>query len=219
MFSRRIVAVALPLLMLATGGCDQLFQKREVRALELAEKKRAAGDIEQAIGLYEQALDGTAKTADVHYTLAMIYDEKVKDPLSALHHFHRYLALAPDGSHAKDAKNFVKQDEFKLGTTLSKGALLTQEDAAKLKNENLKLREDLAKAKAPKPTPEPGQAGVQQIPPGSRTYVVQKGDTLASISRKFFKNASRAKDIQDSNFNTLGGTNKIKPGQTLIIPK
>ena len=60
---------------------------------------------------------------------------------------------------------------------------------------------------------------MSEIPAGARTYVVQKGDTLASISRKFFKHASRAKDIQDANSGTLNGTNKIKAGQSLIIPK
>lgn len=215
---RRIAAVVWPFLLLGLSGCDQLFQKKEVRAQELAEKKRVAGDFQAAIALYEQALDGSAKTADVHYTMAMIYDEKVKDPVSALHHFRRYLALAPDGRHAKDAKNFIKQDEFKLGTTLAKGALISQDDAVKLKNENLHLHQQIAQFRAPKPTPAPGQSA-GKIPAGARTYVVQKGDTLASISRKFFKNASRAKDIQDANSATLNGTNKIKAGQSLVIPK
>ena len=215
MLLRKIAGFLLVAGALALGGCDQVFQKRETRALEQAEKKRAAGEFQSALALYEQALDGTSKTAEVHYSMAMIYDEKVKDPAGALHHFHRYLELAPDGKHAKDAKNFVRQDEFKLGTTLSKGALLTQEDAARLKNENLELRRQIVELRAPKPTPGPGQKPA----PGSRTYTVQKGDTLASISRKFFKNASHAKDIQDANHNALGGTNKIKPGQTLIIPK
>jgi membrane-bound lytic murein transglycosylase D len=48
--------------------------------------------------------------------------------------------------------------------------------------------------------------------PGSKTYIVQQGDTLWDISRKFeglsiesIKNLNNLKD------------NKIKPGQTLII--
>ena len=56
------------------------------------------------------------------------------------------------------------------------------------------------------------------IPPGAKTYVVQHGDTLASISRKFYKNSGRWKDIQDANFNSLSGTVKLKQGMTLIIP-
>ena len=45
------------------------------------------------------------------------------------------------------------------------------------------------------------------------------GDTLASISRKFFKSSERWKDIQQANYSKLKGTSKLKPGMTLVIPK
>ncbi len=49
------------------------------------------------------------------------------------------------------------------------------------------------------------------------TYVVQAGDTLVSISKKYYKgNAKRWKDI--CNTNRLVDCNKIKPGQSLVIP-
>ena len=64
-----------------------------------------------------------------------------------------------------------------------------------------------------------GEPVQKPIPPGARTYTVQSGDTLAKISRKFYKNTSRARDIQDANFNALEGTVKIKPGMVLIIPQ
>ena len=63
-----------------------------------------------------------------------------------------------------------------------------------------------------------GEPVQKPIPPGSRTYTVVPGDTLAKISRKYYKNSTRAKDIQDANFNALEGTVTIKPGMTLIIP-
>ena len=77
------------------------------------------------------ALDGTAKTAEVHYKLALTYDDKLKNPLGAMHHFQRYLELKPSGPHAKDARNFVKEDELKLVATLSQGALMSQDDPAR----------------------------------------------------------------------------------------
>ena len=54
--------------------------------------------------------------------------------------------------------------------------------------------------------------------PGTRTYQVQPGDSLASISRKFYGNKTRAKDIQDANMNAVPDERKLKPGVTLIIP-
>jgi len=217
---------------LATTGCDQVFEDRAARSGERADKKAAEGDYQSAILLYEQALDGTEKTADLHFKLAVIYDDKLNDPVGALHHFHRYLALAPKGTHAKDVHAIIKQDEIKLTSSFSSGGTMTQKDAAILKNDNLQLvkkntelREQLRfatqSAQANQQPHQPGKpAEVQQkpIPPGARTYVVAHGDTLASISRKFYKGPGRWKDIQDANFNTLEGTVKLKVGMTLVIP-
>src|SRR5437879_6479430 len=218
---KRIAGVALPLFALALGGCDQAFQNRSTRALNDADKKAAAGDYRAAVAFYEEALDGTAKTAEIHYKLALIYDDKLKDSLSALHHFHRYLEVAPSGPHAKDARAFVKQDELHLLTTLSQGGMLTQEESKRLRNEVATLRQQIAELRAPKPSPPPGIASVTQkpVPVGARTYTVQKGDTLASISRHYYKTSARWKDIQDANFYNLKGTATLRVGQTLVIPK
>jgi len=47
---------------------------------------------------------------------------------------------------------------------------------------------------------------------------VQPGDTLASISRKFYKSSGRWQRILDANSDTLSKPSDLKPGQTLIIP-
>ena len=41
------------------------------------------GDYSSAIQYYEGALDGTADTADVHYKMALLFDDKLKNPLAA----------------------------------------------------------------------------------------------------------------------------------------
>jgi tetratricopeptide (TPR) repeat protein len=214
--------VPLAACLFLLGGCDEAFQNSSARAKEKAEKKYAEGDFHAAIGFYEAALDGSEKSAEIHYRMALIYDDKLKQPVSAIHHFQRYLDLDPKGVHAKDARNFIKEDEMKLVASLNNGALLTQEDAARLKNDNLTLRKQLTELRAmPRFSSQQkggGDMSQKPIPPGARTYVVQPGDTLASISRKFYKNSERWKDIEDANFNSLGGKVKLKPGMTLIIP-
>jgi nucleoid-associated protein YgaU len=51
-----------------------------------------------------------------------------------------------------------------------------------------------------------------------QTYVVQRGDTLASISRKFYKTSTRWKQILDANRNVIDNPKKLVVGQTLVIP-
>src|SRR5207244_10150878 len=99
--------------------------------------KAAQGDYLWAINLYEAALDGTPQSAEVHFKLALLYDDKLNDPLQALHHFKRYLVLDPNGSHAFEVKDFMKRDEVALGTSLSGDSVVTRAEAARLRNENL----------------------------------------------------------------------------------
>ena len=221
---RCALAKALAVLALITApGCDRLFDKGAKDDIAAAEKKAAAGDFRGAAGRYEAALDGTAKTADLHYRLALLYADKLKSPLDAMHHLDRYLELAPDGAKAKDAKALKKETENKLLVQLSNGTPSTQAEAVRLKNENQMLLAKLEALRAPKPppsaTPAKGAQAPKPIPPDARTYTVKPGDTLAKISRQFYKNAARARDIQNANSGLLAGTVNIKPGMVLVIPK
>jgi len=225
----------LPRLCLALAisifpACDRLFDKGSKEDIIAGDKKAAGGDFRGAAALYEGALDGTDKTAEVHYKLALLYDDKLKNPLDALHHMERYIILAPTGMHIRDAKAYKKEGEAKLLTILSKGSPITQQEAIRLKNDNQILREQLTavreqltqlRAQKSQPvTPGSKSEPVQKpIPPGSRTHTVAPGETLSTIAQKYYKNKARWKGIQDANFNSLEGTVKIKPGMVLIIPK
>lgn len=138
------------------AGCDRMMAPRVSQTVKEAEARAAEDDFPRAIALYETALDGTAKTADIHYQLALLYDDKLNDSLNALHHFKRYLALSPTGTHAADAKKFLKRDELSLVTNLSGDAVVSRGEAARLKNENMTLRKELEdlRARAKAPTPE-----------------------------------------------------------------
>ncbi len=216
--------IAWTAMALLTGGCDRLFDKGSKDELAAGDKKAAAGDFRGAVEAYEAALDGTPKTANAHWKLALIYDDKLKSPSDAIHHFERYLSAAPSGSHARDAKAMIKQAETRLN--LGQGAAAVQGEVVRLKNENLQLRKTLAEVRAQKAaTPPPAavaaKAGEQvqkPIPAGKRTHVVKPGETMASIAQIYYKNKGRWKDIQDANFYATNGTPKIRPGQTLIIP-
>jgi LysM repeat protein len=211
------------------GGCDRLFDKGSKDELAAGDKKAASGDFHGAVNAYEAALDGTEKSASAHWKLALLYDDKLKVPRDAIHHLERYLELAPNGTHAKDAKAMLKQAETRLALAQGKGTFTTQEEAVRLKNDNLQLRKMLAELRTQKSatppsvvagakTAKPGEQPQKPIAPGQRTHVVKPGETMASIAQTYYKNKGRWKDIQDANFYSTNGTPKIKPGQTLIIP-
>src|SRR3954463_7056137 len=195
-FNKFGTALALGLALAVTTGCDRMITPRSAQIIKDAENKTADGNYLRAIALYESALDDSPRRADVHSRLAILYDDKMQEPLHALHHFKRYLTLAPSGPHANEVKNFMKKAELELGTSLSGDSVVSRAEAARLKNENLTLRkelEDLRAHRAPDKPQADTTAGEKKPGAGPRTYVVREGDTLASISRKFYKSTGRWK--------------------------
>jgi LysM repeat protein len=210
-------------LALAATSCDRMITPRSAQIIKDAENKTADGNYLRAITLYESALDDSPRAADVHYRLALLYDDKMHEPLHALHHFKRYLTLAPSGPHATEVKNFMKKDELELGTSLSGDSVVSRAEAARLKNENLALRKEVedqrarhSNEKIPADTKIAGTDKKSSNTP--RTYVVRQGDTLASISRKFYKSSGRWKKIRDANKGVIDDPAKLKPGTALTIP-
>lgn len=213
------------MLAIVLAGCDRSPFDKVERGMDQAEQRQAAQDYRGAVSSYEQALDGTAKTAEAHFRIAVLYADKLNNTIGAVHHFRRYMELQPNGSHVRDAKLNLDRLELNLATKLAGGTLISHADAMRLKNENAELRRQLNARDNP---PTVGGASTADKPaareadrkpaPGTRTYQVKPGDTLASISRKFYKTKARAKDIQDANRIAVPDVTKLKTGQTLIIP-
>src|SRR5260370_34468093 len=112
-----VVCICLSIsLACISAGCARMMTTRYAQLVKDAEAKAAQGDFLRAINLYEAALDDSPRCAEIHYKLALLYDDKMNDPFNAVHHYKRYLTLSPSGSHAVDAKNFMKRDEVTLVT-------------------------------------------------------------------------------------------------------
>src|SRR5881398_223654 len=92
------------LLALIIAGCDRMITPPHAQQLKDADTKAVSGDFARAISLYESALEDRPSDAEVHYKLGLLYDDKMNDPLNAVHHFKRYLTIAPGGAHAADVK-------------------------------------------------------------------------------------------------------------------
>jgi tetratricopeptide (TPR) repeat protein len=206
-------------------GCDRLLPSRYNQLVQDADNKATQGDFGRAINLYEAALDDSPRCAEVHYKLALLYDDKLNDPVSALHHFRRYLALSPNGPHANDAKNSIRRDELAALTSLSGDSIVTRAEAARLRNENLNLHRQLearagtAQSAASKlQSRDATSTKTASQKSGERTYTVREGDTLASISRKFYKSPNRWHQILEANRKSIRDPKKLTVGQTLIIP-
>ncbi|HEY8902866.1 MAG TPA: LysM domain-containing protein [Chthoniobacterales bacterium] len=223
--------------ILGLGGCDQFsLPAARAKVEEQARDAENAGDHQRAIRLYESLLDGTAKSAKIHYSLGLIYDDKLKDSVSALHHFRRFLEMSDDEAAKKEVRQYIDRLQLKVTAEAADSGIMTKREAVRLKNENLKLQEQVMHLQAElsearkRPIGRTGRdakgfssnpttaAAERAIGPETRTYTVQEGDTLASIARKFYKSSARWKDIADANQTLLNGSVNLKIGEVLIIP-
>ena len=212
------------LLLCGLAGCDRVGSSRYAQLIQDAEGKSAQGDFARAVDLYEAALEDSEslRKAEVHYKLAVLYDDKLNDPVSALHHFRRYLALTPNGPHVKDVKESIQRDEIAALTALSGDSVITRAEAARLRNENLTLHKELetrvAASRIGSEKPQTNEAKKAGVKKAAQTYVVQSGDTLFSISRKLYKSPKHWKDILEANKKNIRDPKDLTVGQTLIIP-
>jgi LysM repeat protein len=222
--SSNLVCVCLAIFLLCgLVGCDRLGSSRYAQLARDADSKSAQGDYARAINLYEAALDDSPQSAEVHYKLALLYDDKLNDPIGALHHFKRYLSLNPNGPHAKEVKESMERDRIAALTALSGDSVITRTEAVRLRNENLMLHKELETRTASRTAFEKSQTNdTNSKKPGGKksgqTYVVRPGDTLFSISRKFYKSPKHWKHILEANRKSIRNPKDLTVGQTLVIP-
>jgi nucleoid-associated protein YgaU len=67
---------------------------------------------------------------------------------------------------------------------------------------------------APSPSAAPAGGGVPTV----RMYVVQSGDSLSKISKKFYGDANKWKQIFEANRDVVKNPDMIQPGWRLRIP-
>lgn len=125
------------------GGCDLLTLSQAGRGIREGNEAVQRGEFQKAVECYEAALDGTMLTAEAHYRLGLVYEDKLKNEVAALHHFERYLELAPQGQFATEVKGYVGRLRLVIVSRLAEGNVVPAQEAARLKNENLELRQEL----------------------------------------------------------------------------
>jgi len=192
-------------------GCLPVGQADSGKLVRMAEEREKASDYAGAIDLYEKALDGTASTADVHFRLGLLYLDDANLPLSAAHHFERYLSFRPDGDLAEEARDYRGRAEREVLTRSGELGILTRDESARLKNENLALRRQLA-ARDGK------GSGMTPLFDRARIYEVQSGDTYAVIARKVYGNPANWKTLEEANRSRVPDATKLRPGTQIIVP-
>jgi tetratricopeptide (TPR) repeat protein len=241
----RCVLVVLAFGLLAIG-CSQTSSTDDAQHennpyFQKAKQANEAQDYQTAAGLYEKALETDPLSAPAHLELGLLYDEKLADPIAAIYHYRKYLELQPNSDKQQLVEQFIERAKLTLAAKLPQATVDPQE-LGRLQSENAALMQDnmtlkakvaeLEQAQAAQPStpvtvaPAPVVVPTAQVPatitaalpPASRTYVVQKGDTLQSLALRFYGTRSGWEKIYDANRGCLASKDQLKIGQSLTIP-
>ncbi|MDD4735963.1 MAG: LysM peptidoglycan-binding domain-containing protein [Kiritimatiellae bacterium] len=216
-------------------------QEENDPALRRARVRKKAQDIDGAIDLYNKALDRKPQLARAHLEVGLLYDSYKEDYNRAIYHYQRYLELRPDSEKEQLIQDLIRRARLSYAVSLPDTPPGAIEEIAELRKENASLKARLAElvrvqgdsaatavveSAAPRAaTLEPHRQEVSPAPkpapaqPPVRTYRVQKGDTLSSISGKMYNDSNAWRKIYDANRNSMKSPSSLTVGQTLIIPQ
>ena len=228
-------------LNLVFGSCSQtgpIVEEEDDAAFQRGRSYLKVGKEEEALGEFLSVTRRTMNSPKSHLEVGRLFLtlKSRKDPVAAIYHFRRFLFLENDSKEAPKVKQLIITAEREIIRDLPGEPYSDYLDSLALKEENELLKREVADLRArqglpisstqtldPKPTLQ--KVGPQVVAPLkpkpvalARTYVVQKGDSLYAISRKFYGDSSKIDLIFKANRASLPSKNSLKLGQKLIIP-
>ena len=219
---------------LFSAGCGgTLDEGREARnpLLRKAVAAREAEDVDRAIAFCERLLRRHPDNSAAHRELALMLDHYRQDAPGAIVHYRRYLALRPDSPQHDAVAEMLHQCEVAYGAHLVKAPeSLKREIAARdarireLELEVVQLREARDGTGPVIAVPRSAAAAARAAAVAAetaavRTHTVASGETLATISKKYYGTPARWKDIHLANRDRLPDANRLREGMELTIPE
>ena len=200
-----------------------------------AESLYNEGKINESYFLYEKYLQLNPKSAKASYRLALISQDR-GDFVKAIYYYEKYLELDPNSSDREIiekwiiaskkslVKEITKQDPIIENVNTSDSIINPNTEILQLKEKNEELVRQLRTLQAEQKNI--SDTLKQQNAPllletqrqNSKVYVVEEGDNLYKISKKFYGSNKYYKQILEANKDKLKGSSSIKLGDKLIIP-
>jgi tetratricopeptide (TPR) repeat protein len=201
--------------------------------LKKAEAEKQRRNYAEAAECYEQALKLNPDSAAIHWAVAILDEQQLKDLAGAIHHYQRFVKLNTDPERAKTANVFIERARRSLVASMPNSPLenagemndLLQKNRA-LQEEVDKLRQQLTEAQMrqanqPPPEPSPAPAAANNViavaPPAPPLAApLAAGDAVAVVPPKTAPPAPTPAALQAPPINPKKTTTyKVKSGDTL----
>lgn len=250
-----LVALAASYVLFA-GGCDrnnaQVVREEDESHFVRGKEELKKGNFMEALAAFTKVTEKRRDAPESHLDLGLIYLNNIKDPIEAIHHFRKYLELKPDkkSEQSRRVRQCIDTAQKQILASapgnpygISSETIEMENTMRKIREENLKLKQELAAANAKIESLENSRIKIREtvetrtgasgspltireertVAAASETtaasYTVQVGDTLSSISRKMYGTPAKWKEIYNENRDKLPTPQSLKPGQTIKIPR
>jgi hypothetical protein len=189
-----------------------------------------AGNYDDAIRCLLAVIGGHAAAPESHLLLGTIYLDNKHDPISAIYFLRKYVELCGDNGQSKVAEQMIDaaKREFLKEIPPFSGAITDEMELINalraLKNQNAALRREIVSDRQRIAAYETQLGSLERrvVAAAAETkpeiHTVEEGETLSSISAKFYGNAAGWRRILEANGDTLRAPKDLKPGQRLTIP-
>lgn len=229
----RVKRVLVIVWALAMSCRPTVSDPEQSAAYQQARKCAEVGDWKAAAAFYRATLDEHPRFARGHLDLALLCDEKLQDPITAIYHYRRYLELEPNSDQRRVVEDFIERAKLLLASKLSQPSPVDASELVRLQQQNTALAAEVAalkaklaeyEATAQNPARPAGADGVASPAPSvpaptkPRVHVVVKGDTLHSIALRYYGTRSAWEKIYQANRDILPNKDQLKIGQQLVIP-
>ena len=242
-----MVRATFVFMVLLLVGCDD-GSRADSRTLDVEDDEfrqgqnfYKQGEVRKALECYLKVIDKRKGAAESNLEAGRMYLE-LQDPLPAIYHFNQYIRMKPTSEQSNLVRQMIKTAEKQFmqqlpGRPMEPDALGGSDLNAKLRNlqlENEKLKRELAdynrtqkglvlppKTTGEKPADKPATTEDGK-PARYRQYTVAKGDTLTSIARKTYGDASptRISAIYNANRDKMTSVNALpKIGTVILLPE
>ncbi len=155
---RRFQILALLLAVFAAAGCDRLPKGEpvaEINEPDYVEGQRLLrqGNEQAALAAFTRVINARPQdAAESHLQLGLLYLEEVKDPITAIYHFRRYLELKPNSTNRDLVEQRIEVATRDFARTLPAQPLENQimrndllDVVENLRVENTRLKDEVAR--------------------------------------------------------------------------
>lgn len=181
-----------------------------------------------------------------HLDVGKIYLDHIHDPIAAIYHFRKYLELRPSSPQSPVVRELIDTAKKEFARTLPGQPLDDHYERVdlldlveRLQNENESMKAELDAIRA-QPLLTEGQSSPttavrsdirtspapsaitrttpQPISGANRRHVVTRGETLYSISKRYYGSGNRWREIYLANRSVMTSETDLKVGTRLVIP-